>query len=100
MLGRELTKIHETILRGPAHEIAERLGPEARGEITLAIRGASSTEPVAPDDEDAARTLTALREAMSEARGDRREALKSAARKLGLKKAELQRRLMELGEDG
>jgi len=100
VLGRELTKIHETILHGSAREIAERLGSEVRGEITLALRGASTTDPAAPVDVDAERTLSAWREALHDADGDRRDALRSAARRLGLKKAELQRLLMELGEDG
>ena len=32
VLGRELTKLHETILRGSPGELAERLGPDVRGE--------------------------------------------------------------------
>ena len=99
-LGRELTKLHETILHGPAREIAGRLGPEVRGEITVAIKGASTAAEVASADRDAERTSKVWRAALDEADGDRREALRSAARELGIKKAQLQRLLMELGEDG
>ncbi len=40
VLAREMTKIHETFLRGSAQDILQRLDQEAiRGEITLIIRG-------------------------------------------------------------
>lgn len=38
--GRELTKLHEEILRGTAAEVAEALAGRARGEFTLVIEGA------------------------------------------------------------
>jgi 16S rRNA (cytidine1402-2'-O)-methyltransferase len=37
MLVRELTKIHEEVLRGTAREIRESLGRSPRGEITLVV---------------------------------------------------------------
>ena len=39
-LTRELTKVHEEVLRGTAAEIAAALGDRVRGEITLVISGA------------------------------------------------------------
>jgi 16S rRNA (cytidine1402-2'-O)-methyltransferase len=39
-LARELTKLHEQVLRGTAAEIAAALGDKVRGEITLVISGA------------------------------------------------------------
>jgi 16S rRNA (cytidine1402-2'-O)-methyltransferase len=39
-LGRELTKLHEQVLRGTAAEVAAALGDNVRGEITLVISGA------------------------------------------------------------
>ena len=36
-LGRELTKLHEQVLRGTASEIAEALDDKVRGEITLVV---------------------------------------------------------------
>ena len=95
-----MTKLHESILHGPAEEIAGRLGSDVRGEITLAIKGASTSSGVASADPDAERTSKVWRAALEEAGGDRRGALRSAARELGVKKAELQRLLMELGHDG
>src|SRR5262249_54443671 len=37
---RELTKVHEEVLRGTASEVAAALGDRARGEFTLVISGA------------------------------------------------------------
>lgn len=37
---RELTKLHEEVLRGTAHEVLAALGDRARGEFTLVISGA------------------------------------------------------------
>src|SRR5207237_1173888 len=39
-IARELTKLHEELLRGTAGEVAVRLGDRPRGEITLVISGA------------------------------------------------------------
>jgi 16S rRNA (cytidine1402-2'-O)-methyltransferase len=38
-LARELTKVHEEVLRGTASEVAAALGEKVRGEITLVIGG-------------------------------------------------------------
>jgi 16S rRNA (cytidine1402-2'-O)-methyltransferase len=39
-VARELTKLHEEVLRGTATEVLEALGDRARGEFTLVISGA------------------------------------------------------------
>jgi len=39
-LARELTKVHEEVLRGTAAEVLSALGERARGEFTLVISGA------------------------------------------------------------
>ena len=39
-VGRELTKLHEEVLRGTASEVMSALGVRARGEFTLVISGA------------------------------------------------------------
>ena len=39
-VGRELTKLHEEVLRGTASEVGAALGDRARGEFTLVISGA------------------------------------------------------------
>ena len=38
-LTRELTKLHEEVLRGTASEVIAALGDRARGEFTLVISG-------------------------------------------------------------
>lgn len=96
VLGRELTKVHETILRGSARDVLARLGEgEVKGEIAIAIAGcnpAASSAPVADD------TLkNAWEEALAASSGDTRAALKAAAKKLGIKKPEVWRRLAERG---
>ena len=100
VLGRELTKIHETILVGPAAVLAEHLAAEpVRGEITLAIAGADVAGGGAADAK-AADLAVRFREALRAAEGDRRAALRRTARELGIGRAELKRRLDELGEPG
>jgi 16S rRNA (cytidine1402-2'-O)-methyltransferase len=42
-LTRELTKLHEQVLRGTASEVATELGEKVRGEITLVISGSSKS---------------------------------------------------------
>ena len=39
-VAREITKLHEEVLRGTASEVAEAMGDRARGEFTLVISGA------------------------------------------------------------
>ena len=101
-LGRELTKIHEQVLFGSAASVAERLpGGDVRGEITLAFAGADPDTVAASDGGDAEH-VEGLREAWSAALaredGDRRRALRVAARDLGIGRAELRRRLDEIDE--
>ncbi len=96
VLGRELTKRHETLLRGTAAELARQLGPNVKGEISLAIAGASVADRHATADRD--RVCDCWQEALRESGGDRRSALRTAARVLGMKRAELYRYLAELGQ--
>jgi 16S rRNA (cytidine1402-2'-O)-methyltransferase len=96
VLGRELTKVYETILRGSAREILLRLGDgDVKGEIAIAVAGydASSSPGLAEDDP----LETVWTEALAASGGDTRAALKAAAKALGIKKPELWRRLAERG---
>jgi 16S rRNA (cytidine1402-2'-O)-methyltransferase len=98
VVGRELTKIHETIERGTPAGVLESLpDPVVRGEISVIITAcdpstAGSTEARADG------VLEVWAESLKQARGDRREALRRAARRLKMKRAELYRLLAELGE--
>jgi len=99
VLGRELTKLHESILRGTAAEIRARLEEPVRGEITLAVAGDSGKRGAEPLDRAATELLRAWRESLEQTAGDRRKALREVARTLGIGRSELYRRLAELGED-
>jgi 16S rRNA (cytidine1402-2'-O)-methyltransferase len=96
VLGRELTKVHESVLRGTAAELAESLGDSVRGEIALAIAGARDDETTQGLDGEAKRILDCWDRSLEQAEGNRRDALRQAARELGMKRPELQRRLAEL----
>jgi 16S rRNA (cytidine1402-2'-O)-methyltransferase len=55
---RELTKLHEEVVRGTAAELAARYGEEApRGEIVLVVGGAPARAGVDPAAVDAVRRL-------------------------------------------
>ncbi len=96
VLGRELTKLHETILYGSAAQLLEALDPKPKGEIVLAIAPGDGGGAC---DADAEKARAVWREELSAGDGDRRTALKRACRRTGLKRAELYRLLAELGED-
>jgi 16S rRNA (cytidine1402-2'-O)-methyltransferase len=97
VLGRELTKLHETILSGSAAEVARRLGDEPRGEITLALAPLDVSAD-RPRDERAERAREVWRAALERSAGDRRQALREAARTLAMKRAALYRYLAEIEE--
>jgi 16S rRNA (cytidine1402-2'-O)-methyltransferase len=99
ILGRELTKLHETVLRGTADAVLEQLADTPRGEVTL-ILADSDTGTAAPRavDDQATRVRAAWTAALSAEAGDRRRALRRTARELGLGRDELQRLLDEIGE--
>ena len=86
VVARELTKLHEEFLRGPAAEVRANLGsrPSVKGEITLLI---GKTDEVQADDtplEDAVRA--------AEQQGmPRMEAIKHVAKQRGLAKREVYR---------
>lgn len=85
VLARELTKIHEEFLRGPASEIRRELDRRGsvKGEITLVIGRAEETAGV----EDPLAEITSL-----EQQGiGRMEAMKAVAKRLGIPKRELYR---------
>lgn len=94
-VARELTKLHEEVLRGRLSELAARFGGEAsaRGEMVLVI----DREIIKEEGDDArspSPSSVAERVATLEAEGlDQRAALKRAARELGLSRDEAYRRL-------
>ena len=98
VVGRELTKIHETLLRGTPAEVLESLpDPEVRGEITVIV-AACDPNASGPTEARSGRVLEAWTESLAQAGGDQRNGLRLTARRLGMKRAELYRLLAELGE--
>src|SRR5437763_13905879 len=83
-LARAVTKLHEEFLRGKLSEIARALGERpARGEITLIPGPPDVADALAQG--DSAQSLAArVEELMHQAKLDRKEALKLAARERGL----------------
>ncbi|MGA9997172.1 MAG: 16S rRNA (cytidine(1402)-2'-O)-methyltransferase [Pyrinomonadaceae bacterium] len=93
VVARELTKLHEEIVRGRLSELARRFSEEeaARGEMVLLIDRAVIETEERPENSV---TNIAERVAALESEGlDQRAALKRAARELGLSRSEAYRRL-------
>lgn len=80
-VGRELTKVHEEVLRGRASEVVARLG-EPRGEFTLVMAPDDSADR---DDMPALRPEDAWREfeALTAGGSGRRDAIATLARRYG-----------------
>jgi len=92
VVARELTKLHETVVRGPLAELVETFsGDPPRGEIVVLV-GPGTDEAVSDADAD-----TALREALT--RCGPAEAAGEVARAFGLNRRALYRRALEL-KDG
>jgi 16S rRNA (cytidine1402-2'-O)-methyltransferase len=92
VVARELTKLHEEIVRGRLGALAARYSAErARGEIVLIIdRKVIKSEGTAEQPGD----IASLVESLENQGLDRRVALKKAARELGLSRAEAYRRIV------
>ena len=93
MVARELTKIHEEIVRGRLSELAERFASEerARGEIVLLI----DRTPIESEiDGGELRRISDLVPGLKQRAWTIVPALKKAARKLGLTRDEAYRRLV------
>ena len=93
VVARELTKMHEEIVRGRLSELADRFAsPEsARGEIVLII-----DRTVLPGEDSPDKSVASIATLVADfqAQGlDHRAALKRAARELGLSRDEAYRRL-------
>lgn len=99
VVARELTKLHEEIVRGRLNELAQRFADKtrARGEMVLLISGVNETEarPISNAEEPTAR-LTARVSELEREGLDSKVALKKAARELGLKRAEAYRLMVAL----
>ena len=89
VIAREVTKIHEEFLRGPAGEVLETLNGrgEVKGEITLLIGKAGENESLASRISVRAR----VEQIMTEDKLDEKSALKKVAKEMGISKSEAYR---------
>ncbi len=93
VIARELTKLHEEVLRGRADDLLEQLKARdgVKGEITLMIaRAPEVMEDVAPQKKSIA---ARVRELQSAEKLDEKDALKRAAKEFGVSKSEAYREL-------
>jgi len=98
VVGRELTKRHETLLRGSATQLKQRLTDEHRGEFALVLTPAPDGVAADAVEPESKRLIASWRAACEASGGDRRAALRRTARESGRKRAELYRLLVELGQ--
>lgn len=92
VVARELTKLHEEVIRGPLSELVERVNEQgARGEIVLLISGQPAETSTGRDKPQDIAALVADYEAQGL---DPKAALKRAAKQLGLTRSEAYRRLL------
>jgi 16S rRNA (cytidine1402-2'-O)-methyltransferase len=94
VVARELTKLHEEIVRGSLSELIKRFsgGTVVRGEIVLVISGAGN-EPSGQTGTSPIDLVTRVNK-LEEEGLDAKTALKQAARELGIKRAEAYRLLV------
>jgi len=91
VVAREVTKLHEEFLRGRAGEILSQLKErsEVKGEITLLIAKANSSEPRAASRESSVGER--VKQLMAEEKIDEKTALKKVAKERGIGKSEAYR---------
>jgi 16S rRNA (cytidine1402-2'-O)-methyltransferase len=91
---RELTKLHEEVVRGSAAELAEHFAAGVRGEVTVVVSAGETRQPAPaadPDRELAARIAALLAEGVSP-----RDVARQLARELGLPRRQLYARVQTL----
>jgi 16S rRNA (cytidine1402-2'-O)-methyltransferase len=94
-LAREVTKLHEEFRRGKLFDLVQSLGAHpAKGEITLLIGAPEPAEPGAHA--DTSQSLAArVQELIHQAKLDRKEALKLAAKERGITRRDAYRQLLD-----
>lgn len=93
---RELTKIHEEVVRGSAAELAQRFAAGARGEVTVVVGAgeAAAAQPAA----DAALSLEPRIVALLAQGVSPRDVARGLARELGLSRREVYARVQALAK--
>ena len=82
-MGRELTKAHEEMVRGPISEVLARM-PEPRGEYTVVVDIGHLPESKQPEPPTDQQLNSMLGELTDSGKFTRREAVKALARRFGL----------------
>ena len=91
VIGRELTKLHEEMVRGRLSELRAAVAGGVRGEVTVLVAGTSEQRVEVPQ-----QTLDeAIRQALDAGRGVR-ELSEDVARRLGCSRREVYRRALAL----
>jgi 16S rRNA (cytidine1402-2'-O)-methyltransferase len=83
VLGRELTKAHEQLVRGPISTVLEDLGEE-RGEFTIVVEIGAITENDQPEGPTRPSDVELLGEITEFSGSGKRRAVASLAKKYGL----------------
>jgi len=97
--ARELTKLHEEVVRGTPAELLAHFEQKApRGEFVLVISGAPAVAAAAPEEATPA-TLAAAVAALEAGGMDRKTAMKEVGARFGLTKRDVYQALLELKED-
>jgi 16S rRNA (cytidine1402-2'-O)-methyltransferase len=94
MVGRELTKVHQELLYGPAFELAERLN-DPRGEFTIVVGPKPQTTATADDMPELQVIVAEFRQMTDTGRYSRRGAISALARKYRRPSREIYARLEE-----
>jgi 16S rRNA (cytidine1402-2'-O)-methyltransferase len=94
---RELTKLHEEVVRGSATELAEHFAQGARGEITLVIAGAPRGAP--DPDEDSPEQLDARIAALLAAGETPRDVVRTLLGETSLSRQALYARVLKQRDD-
>jgi 16S rRNA (cytidine1402-2'-O)-methyltransferase len=104
LVARELTKLHEELLRGPLSELAARVeAGEVRGEVTLVVSGAAAGEAERPVEEGTGACAEPLEEELRRrlAAGEPPSSIaREVARARGLKRADVYDALERLKRGG
>ncbi len=92
---RELTKLHEEVVRGSAAELAERFAEGARGEITVVVSGASKREEAELEAESEGNLDARISAMLDEGRSPR-DVVKELQPTTRVSKSELYERVLRL----
>lgn len=94
--ARELTKLHEEVVRGtPAELLSHFSAQPPRGEFVLVIQGAPVDAPAADLADLSPDTLARAVRELEEQGMDRKAAMKEVARRLGLRKRDVYQALLQ-----